>query len=436
MDATSTNDDITPDPDPARLLILHDDIIDNIVKQMDNTSTLATMMRVSRRMYKLAAPRLYCEVSVTAENGMGPWAGLELSDTPVYLPGGSEESAKNRKRTDIEEETLSTIHAEEKFSIPALYSKRELISMIRHLNIHEVPLLKVCDQLASLAFNQKIRQSTEPFTISIRPTAVWQLINMRVHEVHRGCHPLVRFLQLLDCEHLCIQMPVLDIDAEAEYFQLPPRLLAQYLYSNVPFVKARQELQAALIKPSNVNKNFFGLIEAGCRNVTIHNLVVSMTDQTLASLASPTATLRAFYRPCVTADGELTNRKTDIPCINHRDKSDIATGGVKLCYGALRRSTNVEFIDIDWVRGKYQPERDDGALRSIEQMVEVQIGQTPEAEREGWGEKSFKMAREVEPCRCCQKGQLSVAEVSQNRSWFWCYRSLMVKSSITYRGFS
>ena len=136
-----------------------------------------------------------------------------------------------------------------------------------------------------------------------------------------------------------------------------------------------------------------------------------MSNHALAARHSSIGTLRAFFRPCVTADGELTNKRTDILCINHRQKADITAGGVNLSHRALGNPAKVEFIDMDWVRGKYQADRDDGALRSTEQMVDAQVRRYPEAEREGWGDKSFKMARDAEPCRCCQKGQLSIAEV-------------------------
>jgi len=93
----------------------------------------------------------------------------------------------------------------------------------------------------------------------------------------------------------------------------------------------------------------------------------------------------------------------------------------------------VEFIDIDWVRGKYQADRDDGALRSMEQMVDAQVQRTSEAEREGWGEKSFKLARDAEPCRFCQKGQLSIAEVCHYAiSSLWSVTDLIELNLIPY----
>jgi len=79
----------------------------------------------------------------------------------------------------------------------------------------------------------------------------------------------------------------------------------------------------------------------------------------------------------------------------------------------------MELIDIDWVRGKYQPDRDDKSLRSMEQQLEAQVENIPEDERVGWGSKKMKMSNEVEMCRCCTRGQLSAVEVSSlpKRRW-------------------
>jgi hypothetical protein len=44
------------------------EVIENIVQETDDPSTLAAMMCVSRRMYEVAAPRLYCEIIIHGKN--------------------------------------------------------------------------------------------------------------------------------------------------------------------------------------------------------------------------------------------------------------------------------------------------------------------------------------------------------------------------------
>jgi len=90
-------------------------LIGMIIHQIDRPSTLAIVMRVSRRMYASAAPRLYCEVVVTHNNARSLFLG----------------STQNRSTR--------------------LAPKYELLSMIRHLTIHKVPPKDVCEHLVRLA---------------------------------------------------------------------------------------------------------------------------------------------------------------------------------------------------------------------------------------------------------------------------------------------
>jgi len=414
MDVIPTDNDSTPEPTLASP-ILPNEVIENVIQQMSDPSTLATMMRVSRRMYEVAAPRLYCEVDMTARNAGQLYAGLGACQS---LEPGLKEVGEKRKRSEFDEEGMSTTSGQGTSPPPSRWSKRELIAMIQHLNIHDIPPIEVCQRPNPKAAAQGVPHPHKPMTISIRPRAAWQLMDCFIHR-YNGPHPFILFLRQLDCEHLCIQIPVMDQAVEAHHLRVT---IPQYKENLSPHHFGwRQRLSAALIGHTDENGGtfpltFFDLLRPGYQSVTVHNLTMAMSNYALASVDSSVGTFRAFCRPCVTADVELVDKVRDRHCINHRSKIDIATGGVWLGPKALSGSTNVDFIDIDWVRGKYTSERDSGALRQIEDIVESQVQGTPEADRVGWGEKSFKMAKDAESCRCCQKGQLTVAEVSQYRA--------------------
>lgn len=63
-------------PQAASVQFPHE-IIENIVLQMDDPATLAAMMRVSRDMFVLAAPHIYCEVTLSKENAQSLYLGLK-----------------------------------------------------------------------------------------------------------------------------------------------------------------------------------------------------------------------------------------------------------------------------------------------------------------------------------------------------------------------
>jgi hypothetical protein len=108
------------------------------------------------------------------------------------------------------------------------------------------------------------------------------------------------------------------------------------------------------------------------------------------------------------------NKVEDGRCINHpvSGNLDIADGEFRFNREVLSTHQQIDFVDIDWVRGPYDSLRDDGPLISLRTQVESQMQEYSEEERATWGKKSFEMSNEVEDCRCCHKRQLSAAEVS------------------------
>ena len=71
----------------------------------------------------------------------------------------------------------------------------------------------------------------------------------------------------------------------------------------------------------------------------------------------------------------------------------------------------MELIDMDWMRGKYEPERNREVLECTRLEMDLAIETVPEKERAGWGTKTLQMSNEAEACRCCTKGQMGVVEV-------------------------
>lgn len=183
---------------------------------MNNPSTLATMMRVSRRMYEVAAPRLYCEVDMTYNNAKRLYPAIGLAD--VMGKGKSMKSGDGKEinKQDVGNTALTDTTSD--ISLP--FSKRELLSMINHLNIHDIPSSEDCECLASIATAQIIPRSRRPITISIRPYAAYLLMANRIFQhSHRYHEPqmFLLFLRELHWEHLCIQLPVMDKDVEDDH---------------------------------------------------------------------------------------------------------------------------------------------------------------------------------------------------------------------------
>jgi hypothetical protein len=171
-------------PPPPASTRLTPSLLGRIIHQIDRPSTLAIVMRVSRVMYAIAAPRLYCEVVVTHNNARSLFLG-------------------------------STRHPSTR-----LAPKYELLAMIRHLNIHKIPPKDVCEDLVRLAEQNMIPRQT-PITITFRPKAVWRLMDYHMVKNDRAYavpHPFLVYLRYLDVKHLCIQMPVMDRRLEESLF--------------------------------------------------------------------------------------------------------------------------------------------------------------------------------------------------------------------------
>lgn len=286
--------------------------------------------------------------------------------------------------------------------------------MIRHLDIIELPpsgaLDRVLDSLIAVVTSGRLLHQ-QPVHVSLHPSIVWSLMFSSMDRNPRG--EFAAFLRHFNIQHLCVQLPVMDraLDNDLTFHTGPRQPRRNFGRKDVH--EALSSHFTDLHAPSL--ERFLNVLKTPCRSITIHNLTVFSCDLVLRSVAPSTTTVQAFFRPCAGADGDLpeTSKPSDRYCYNHPidGKLDIAINGFRLDPQVLSSPQQIDLIDIDWIRRKLNPLRDDGELRTIEGYVEDQIRETPEAERKSWGIKNFKMSSEVEVCKCCQRGQLSAIEV-------------------------
>jgi hypothetical protein len=384
------------------------EIIRNIIREMDDPSTLAAMMQVSREMYKLAAPRLYSEVDMYGAN----LAGLVRVDED----NGLARVAQSSPATDLSD----LVHAHDDTpSSPGEVTPREsksyLLSRVKHMAIHDIPPISICKDLLAQAKDVAVIKHFAPTTVSIRPSAAWKLMahNMS-YESDAPPHPFVLYLETLKPRHLCIQLPILDQNLEDSL--VAQRSRCPRNWNDIAGVRRhlREAFQKSRDRGGNI-KDLFGFSRVRCPNITIHNLTMLNTNRAFVGLSRSTS-VRIFYRPCSGSDGEITDKIWDHYCYNHRDDHNlgIVDGKFKMSDGLLRSGHNAELIDMDWVRGKYDPSRDRQLSSSLNRQLERQLERSwgTNEEKKSWGKKRFKLSRQVDACRCCGKHQLSAAEVS------------------------
>jgi hypothetical protein len=274
--------------------------------------------------------------------------------------------------------------------------KTKLLRLVRHLDIYDVPNTYRCKGLLSLAEDKGLPRLLAPTTVSFRPIATWRLM-LHSMESERTAfslpHPVLVYLKVLGIQHLCIQMPILDQQAEDSL--APMRNRNPRNYQDIASIRTR--LRDGMLRPGD----FYGFLLLQCPNMTIHNLTLLSTNRLFLRLTESTTNVRIFYRPCCGADGEVFDKISDHYCYNHSESAHHITPSLKV----LSATQNAQFIDMDWVRGKYDP------LRKNKPMELV----TDDYSRKG-GQKSFKMSSEVEACRCGGKHQLSAVKVSSLHS--------------------
>jgi len=390
------------------------EIIRNILREMDDPSTLAAMMQVSRGMYKLASPRLYSEVEIYGANL------AKLVRVDEVTPAGNLDDTGRVGDDASVVDPADLVSAHEETSVSSAEgtprdSKIKLLSKVKHMAIHDIPPTYICNDILAHVQDPAQPKHFAPDTVSIRPSAAWKLMQHDMsYERDAPPHPFILYLEALKPQHLCIQFPILDQNLEDSL--VAQRSRSPRNWNDISNV--RHHLRDAFQKSyrGGVLKDLFGFSRIRCPNITIHNLTMLSTNRAFVRLSQSTKSVRIFYRPCSGSDGEVTDKIWDHYCHNHRDEHNkgIVDGKLKLSDAILRSGCNAEFIDMDWVRDKYDPTRDDDLSRSLNRQVKrhLEASWWTEEEKKACGKKTFTMSREVEACRCCGKHQLSAAGVS------------------------
>jgi hypothetical protein len=400
------------------------EVVENIAHLTTDPATLASWMSVSRTMYNIVAPRLYQEGVVTRNGSL--YVGCE-EEVGRSCSARKRDEAKN---TDEPIEAIAGLFESEedltgKYTPIALeYSKTQLLSMIRHLYVHEIPSAHVYRK--HIALLQRNSSTAKPVlvTVSIRPKASWQLMKEVVdanREDRDAPHTFIHYMERFDIEHLCVQFPTMDQLLEDSL--VPNRKMPRSFFQ-VQYI--RMTLRRLLIGERDGRGDIFGMLNLGCQTLTIHNMTLGICDRALQSLSSWARTaVRTFFRPCTNADADMIDKLFDRYCYNHLGDGNPnikENGDIKLGNRILHSSLPWELIDMDWRRGNYDPNRSDDPSRSLNRQFEMFAKESSpcfhqwDSERQHLvGEdgmfKSVRMSREVEACRCCGRHQLSAAEV-------------------------
>jgi hypothetical protein len=246
----------------------------------------------------------------------------------------------------------------------------------------------------------------------------------------------LEYLQLFDLQDMCVQLPVMDNNIDRSMLKNRSNGQDHTKYHD-GLRDLREALSAPLFAFDRGLDRFFDLFAVKCRHLTIHNLVMISFDRACRSINPATKTVQAFFRPCAGADGDLMNKTEAAHCINHpvSGNVDIADGEFRINREVLSTSQQVDLVDMDWVRGNYDPYRSSNALYAMRAQLDLQMQEYSEDESKAWGKKSIKMSNEVEACRCCKKAQLTATEVSRSiRSCGLGRVELILQSSISYCG--
>ena len=226
-------------------------------------------------------------------------------------------------------------------------------------------------------------------------------------------HPFLVYLSYLDVTHLCIQMPVMDRRLEESLFSSRARRP-----DPISWQITRQQLRDALTSPPEINTyyskyRFFDLFMVPSQRVMIHNLTLASCDRVVRSLNSRTTDVRIYLRPCAGVDGELFDEVADYFCYNHSISGniDLSFGDFRLSREILNAPQHIEFVDIDWLRGKFDGLRNEEDLKTIKAQVEDQVQEGTAAERKIWRRKSFVTSSQIEGCVCCGRSQMTAREV-------------------------
>jgi len=266
-------------------------------------------------------------------------------------------------------------------TVALLYSKTQLLAMIRRLYVHELPSTDVYQEHIALLERNKAAGRSFSITVSMRPRAVGQVMTYTVDRLvnhhsatrqSRNPADFVRYLSHFDIDHMCVQLPTMDQDIEDSL--VPNRKMpGNFFQIEYP----RRWFRYLLVSGTDGRfDEFFYLFQSACQTLTIHNMTLGLYNRAFNSVSRQIPTVRPFFRPCTNADADLVDKLFDRYCYNHLDDGTPNInddGDISLGDKILRSPRNLEFIDIDWRRGRYDPNRSDETSKSLSRQIELQV---------------------------------------------------------------
>lgn len=289
--------------------------------------------------------------------------------------------------------------------------------MVRHVDLQSFPSDYISHRLVKLAKEGRL-PTRRVSSLSLRPTAVWELMYAHLFgyelEAFMICvNRRLQYLQLFDLQDMCVQLPIMDDNIHRSMLKNRSNGQDNTNYRN-GLKDLREALSAPLFAFDRGLDRYFDLFAVTCRHLTIHNLVMISCDRACRSINPATKTVQAIFRPCAGADGDLQNKTEAAYCINHpvSGNLDITNGEFRMNHEVLSSPQQVDFVDMDWVRGNLDPYRSSDALNAVRAQLDLQMQEYSGEETKTWGKKSLKTSNEVEACRCCNKVQLTATEVS------------------------
>jgi hypothetical protein len=310
--------------------------------------------------------------------------------------------------------------------------KQALLSQVVRLHFEEIPSWDICRSLHNLTQSGSSGPMGRLKHVSLRPRAIWRLIDWT--DRHRGQdHPFLHYFRHLTADHLCVQMPTVDRHLEKAYMLKRIVPLDQHAsrQGNLDqFAFLRRELRRLVLSQYDsiidTIRGSRGWAVRSHMSVTVHN---SVTDLPRGMTENA---WRIFYRPCSCLDPSVTDKVDDYFCYNHL--SGTATYAYnRINYAELRDLSSevavrsVELIDVDWTAGRNDAPRDDRVNQGLRQSIEstnsiiVDGEELPgeDMEKQKFLEKVIRTtySDKASPCGCCGQKQLTGRQVSFDCRW-------------------
>lgn len=430
------------------------ELLQKIIDHLSETkqqATLAKLLLVSRAVHDIAAISLYRELVVTRKSARSIFRGLptpphrfrrrkgkvdrqitwaEFKHPNHYLdwaaavdwghnenlrrvrlfsvwPDDDAESDDSGNGSDDNEGTWARGFA---YPTSNSFSRRmALLAKVERLHFEELPSWRLCCNLKQLARSGRLPVMQSLESVSLRPKAVWKIIDWT--DRHRSQeHPFLYYFQRLQANHLCLQLPVIDHHLEKSYMKtriVPLNEHASRSDALDQLSYLRRELRRLVARQYGPVLQTIKGEDGGWlfNSVTIHNFVSQLPFE----LAEETC--RIFYRPCSCLDHSVVDKVDDLFCYNHFSSTSHAR--IRPLELMTIKSENsvkrVDLIDLDWIAGRRDALRDRAAHEGLDSAIGA-----AEGDKKSYLESVVRLVRSIdaEPCVCCGEGQLTGMQVS------------------------